>query len=199
MTARLNALQMTAAAILLGSIFNGGAARAGTDPSLAQVFNAVCLQPADAEARKAAAYAQGLRTPPESFKDKRLGGKNATVELNVWKAVEERMLLVYTLIEPMPGYDNLTALTCMAVLSPGGPDALADVSETLGVSFVADDKGAESGAFETTSDGRKPLDMNDDAAMGAAMQSGRLNLISLSRSNRKNDTDAIQLLRTQAP
>src|SRR5687768_3745301 len=89
---------MIAGAILFGAMLTADAARANPDPSLAQVFEAICLQSADAAARKAAAHAQGLRTPPASFR-KRLGGKGATQELNVWKALEGRMLMVNILIE----------------------------------------------------------------------------------------------------
>jgi hypothetical protein len=186
-----------AAAVLLGSMCSAGTASADADATLVQVFDAVCVNPVDAAGRKAAAHAQGLRTPPESFR-KRPGGKGATLELNVWKALEGRMLILYTLIEPMPGYENLSSLTCRAILSPGDPAALADAGAALGVPFVADEKGAQSAAFEITPDGRRPLDMSDEAAMGDAMQSGRLSLISFNRSA-KSDVDVIQLLRTQAP
>jgi hypothetical protein len=187
-----------AAAVLLGSMCSAGTASADADATLVQVFDAVCVNPVDAAGRKAAAHAQGLRTPPQSFQGKRPGGKGATLELNVWKALEGRMLILYTLIEPMPGYENLSSLTCRAILSPGDPAALADAGAALGVPFVADEKGAQSAAFEITPDGRRPLDMSDEAAMGDAMQSGRLSLISFNRSA-KSDVDVIQLLRTQAP
>jgi len=188
-----------AAAVLLGSMFSAGGAAAAPDASLAQVFEAVCLKPVDAEGRQAAAQAQGLRTPPDSFQDVRPKRKGATLELNVWKAVERRMLIVYTMIEAIPGEDGLVGLSCQAMLSPGDPAALSDASAVLGLSFAADDKGSESAAFETTANGRTILDMGDDAAMEASMRSGRLNLVTLSRRNSKSDTDMIYLLRTQAP
>jgi hypothetical protein len=198
MNTRKRSRPVIAGALLFGALFGADTARAETDASLSQVFDAVCVMPVDAASRKAAALALGFRTPPVSFKDAWPSRKGATLELNVWKTVEGHMLIVYTMVEPIPGPDNLSGLSCTAMLSPGDPAALADIEAVLGLPFVADGKGVESAAFELTPDGRRVLDMNDDAAMDAAMRSGRAILVTLSPRKPKSDIDMIYLLRTQA-
>jgi hypothetical protein len=187
------------AAILFGTTLSNGAARAGEDGSLVQIFNAVCVRPADPAGRNAAADAYGLVTPPEPFRSGPPGGKGETLELFVSKAVEGRMLFLYALVGPIPGVEHRSGLTCTAVLSPGDPAALADVGSALGMSFATDRSGSESVVFEETSDGRRFLNVDDDAAIDAAMRRGRLSMIFFRRSNSLARANAIHLLRTLGP
>jgi hypothetical protein len=188
-----------AASILVGSMGAIRSASAETDASLTQVFEAVCLKPADAEGRKAAAYAQGLRTPPESFRSKRLVGKGATPELHVWKAVEGSMMMVSISTEPFPGTKDVPALTCQAMLTPGEQDSLANWSAALGLPSFPEGAAAVTVAFEDFPDGRKVVDLKDEAAADAAMEAGRLRIVTVAQSNSKNDVAMIMLLRPLWP
>jgi len=189
---------MLVGAILFETTLSAGAARADPGSSLAQIFDAVCVKPRDAAGRKAAAHAQGLRTPPDSFPSPP-SGDGLTLELFVSKAVERRTVFLYTLIGPIPGSEKQSGLNCTAGLMPGDPVALADAGAVLGMPFVTDRSGSESVAFEETSGGRKFLNVDDDAAIDVAMRSGRLSVIVLKRSDPKAGIDAIFLLRTLGP
>ena len=184
-----------AATIMAGAIFAAGAASAEEDERLARVFEAVCVKPADAKAREVAARALGLRTPPKSFQPSAPNSRGTTLELNVWKALENRMLILYSQSEPFPGTKDLPALTCYAILTPGRADALADVASALGVTLSAEGGSSDMIAFEDSPDGRKLLDMNDKAAMDAALMAGSLRVVNLGRRNSKDDAATMMLLR----
>jgi hypothetical protein len=190
---------IASATMLAALALSTGAARAETDASLAQVFDAVCLKPLDAGDREAAARSHGLRIPPASFKEKPAGDRDAKLEFNLWKALDERMLFAFSQIQPFPGTKDLAALTCQVVLSPGGPDALADAAAVLGAPVSAGALSRDGYAFEEGPEGRRFLDADDEAAMSAALASGRLRVVRLERSKSSDDADMMMLLRPLAP
>jgi hypothetical protein len=199
MNSRIRSGRIIAAAIVFGSMFGAEAASAGADATLAQVFDAVCLKGADAAGREAAARAHGLRSPPASFRRKPFGGRGAKQEFDLWKALDERMLIAVSEVEPFPGTKDLPALTCQVMLSPGAPGALADARAVLGAPTAADGDSGEDYAFEETPEGRKVLDASDDVAMGAALVSGRLRIIRLQRSKSEDDVDVMMLVKPLTP
>jgi hypothetical protein len=115
------------------------------------------------------------------------------------KAFEGRTLFLITLIGPIPGAEHQSGLTCTVGLMPGDPASLTNAGAMLGLSFVKDRSGSEAAAFEETPGGRRFLDVNDDAAIDAAMRRGRVSFIGLKRSNPKAAVEAIFLLRTLGP